>query len=326
MDAPSTFDTFSIAMTSVPKSLPILSNIYKIATDIRETTERVEINKKQCEQLSERIDTLIGFLAQRDLSKCLNEAMHKALNRFETFLLQCLEYISTFIEATWFKRIVGNKEYEKKFQDLNRELTQYSNDLNFGIGLNIMTVNKTHDENDEEKIESDEADESEKDPPQQKPSGIVDGSQRIERKHRETSIETNKVPYMNPAKENQNGYQAAENIFVSGLWLYRYYQYNQWFGPFQQQIVFNPMTKTLNGCGVDNVGQYLLNGSFSVETGQLEMMQHYQIGTGNPNFNIGHKDAIQLTWNASRKLFEGMGYSQSGGNYVPGSIIEMSHA
>ena len=140
-------ETISVALTNAPKSIPILNGIYKLATDIRETSERVSANKTQCEQLSERIDTMIGFLGQRDLSHNLNDAMHTALHRFETFLRRCLEFISTFVETSWFKRIVNNKDYEKKFQDLNRELTQYANDLNFGIGLGNMPMNKKEDEN-----------------------------------------------------------------------------------------------------------------------------------------------------------------------------------
>ncbi|CAF4158504.1 unnamed protein product [Rotaria sp. Silwood2] len=184
----SALDTISVALTAAPKSIPVLSNIYKLTTDIQETTQRVEVNKQQCEQLSERIDTLIGFLAQSDLSNCLNEAIHRALHRLETFLRQCLEFISTFIEASWFKRIVNNRDYEKKFLDLNRELTQYSNDLNFGLGLSNIPKNK---------------------------------------------------------KENKNAQADSESI-----------------------------------------------------------------GTGNPNVNLGHQDVIHLSWNASRKVFEGMAYSQ----------------
>ncbi|CAF2391996.1 unnamed protein product [Rotaria sp. Silwood2] len=84
------------------------------------------------------------------------------------------------------------------------------------------------------------------------------------------------------------------------------------------------MTRTLSGYGQDNVGQYVLNGSFSEDTGKIEMAQRYQIGTGNPNVNLGHQDVIHLSWNASRKVFEGMAYSQVGGCYVPGALIEMS--
>jgi hypothetical protein len=65
---------------------------------------------------------------------------------------------------------------------------------------------------------------------------------------------------------------------VSGLWKYQYKQYNQYYGPFPHQLDFNSMTRTLYGYGEDNVGQYVLNGSFSEATGQIEMIQHYQVG------------------------------------------------
>ena len=148
MDPASLFsmETMSAAMTNAPKSIPVLSNIVKLATDIRETTERVEVNRQQSERLSQRIDTLIGFLAERDFSGRLTDSMHLALNRFENFLQECLAFISTFLETTWFKRVVNNRDHEKKFLDLNRELTQYSNDLNFGIGLSNLKVIKDHPE------------------------------------------------------------------------------------------------------------------------------------------------------------------------------------
>ena len=240
-------DLMSVAMTSVPKSIPVLSGIYKLSTDIRETTERVEVNQKQCQQLSERIDTLIGFLAQRDLSSCLSEAMHIALHRFETFLRQCLEFISTFAEISWFKRIINNKDHERKFQDLNRELTQYSNDLNFGIGLSNMQVNKKVDGN--------------------SPGLIRRASDELEPNHQQYTEE------IEPSSP-----EVQATVFISGTWQYRYNQYNQWFGPFRQQLNFNPSTGTLTGYGQDNVGQYLLSGSFSDTTGQIEMIQHYRVG------------------------------------------------
>ncbi|CAF0871686.1 unnamed protein product [Rotaria sp. Silwood1] len=320
----STMSTISVALTTVPQSIPVLSSIYKISTDIRETTQRVQVNKQQCEQLSERIDTLIGFLAQRDLSHCLNQAMHRALYRLETFLRQCLEFISTFIEASWFKRLINNKDYEKKFLDLNRELTQYSNDLNFGIGLSNLPKNEKQNKNAQADIESDESDEFDNDFPQPQTLEIVDDDQYIGITNRETSRKTKDTPHMSTARTIINYQQTQDTIFVSGLWKYQYYQYNQWYGPFQQQLVFNPMTRTINGYGQDNVGQYVLNGSFSEVTGKIEMTQRYQIGTGNQNLNLGHQDVIQLSWNASRKVFEGMAYSQVGACYVPGALIEMS--
>lgn len=131
-------DTLSVAMTAAPKSIPVVSSIFKISTDIRETSQRVAANRDECQKLSERIDTIIGFLADGDVLHSLNATMHMALSRFESFLCRCLEFITTFIDTSWMRRIINNKDHEKKFQDLHRELTQYSNDLNFGIGIHSV--------------------------------------------------------------------------------------------------------------------------------------------------------------------------------------------
>jgi hypothetical protein len=67
------------------------------------------------------------------------------------------------------------------------------------------------------------------------------------------------------------------NIFVSGHWKYHYKQYNQYYGPFPQELHFNSRDKTVIGHGADNVGQYALNGTFLEATGQIEMRQTYRV-------------------------------------------------
>jgi len=79
------------------------------------------------------------------------------------------------------------------------------------------------------------------------------------------------------ARPTANSQTAQEYIFVSGLWNYQYKQYNQYYGPFPHQLHFNSRDKTLQGYGEDNVGQYVLGGTFSETTGQIEMTQSYQV-------------------------------------------------
>lgn len=69
----------------------------------------------------------------------------------------------------------------------------------------------------------------------------------------------------------------AENIFASGHWKYHYRQYNQYHGPFPQELHFNSRDKTVVGHGMDNVGEYALNGTFSEATGEIEMRQSYRV-------------------------------------------------
>ncbi len=40
----------------------LLASICKMAEKIRQTTSKVKANKYQCTRLSERVDTIIGFL------------------------------------------------------------------------------------------------------------------------------------------------------------------------------------------------------------------------------------------------------------------------
>ncbi|CAF1121877.1 unnamed protein product [Adineta ricciae] len=315
-------ETLSVAATTVPKSVPVLSNIFKISTDIRETTERVETNKTQCMQLSERIDTLIGFLAQRDLSERLNEALHIALHRFETFLQRCLEFISTFLETSWLKRVVNNKDYERKFQDLNRELTQYSNDLNFGIGLSNMKIKKIHQDDEEQEVQTKDIvqDKTKKNNNEQI---SIDDNLQIKINMKEPSMAIRSLPIRTTPEPVVDVPPIQNLIFESGLWNYGYKQFNQFFGPFRQQVTFNRQTKTVHGYGRDNVGQYILNGTFSERTGQIRMTQTYQLGTGDPKLNLGHQDLLQFNLNSSRNVFEGVAYSNVQGNYVPGALVEM---
>jgi hypothetical protein len=125
---------------------------------------------------------------------------------------------------------------------------------------------------------------------QQKTLKMIDGDPHIEITSRETTPVTKNIPPMVSDLFRQRdsilylksttakSQLVQENIFVSGLWKYQYQQYNQYHGPFPHQLVFNPKTRTLHGYGEDNVGQYVLNGSFSEATGQIEMIQHYQVG------------------------------------------------
>lgn len=78
----------------------------------------------------------------------------------------------------------------------------------------------------------------------------------------------------------KRSHSPAENtLFASGIWEYQYNQYNQWFGPFQHRIDFDPMRKTLRGYGEDNVGEYVLKGTFSRSRAQIEMALQYQVNS-----------------------------------------------
>ena len=127
---------------------------------------------------------------------------------------------------------------------------------------------------------------------QEKPSEIYESPYYSEIKDQETTYTTKNIPQVasnvlptetsisslkNITRPPTNSSSASGTIFVSGPWKYHYKQYNQYFGPFSQELHFNSRDKTVIGHGVDNVGQYALNGTFSEATGQIEMRQTYRV-------------------------------------------------
>lgn len=68
---------------------------------------------------------------------------------------------------------------------------------------------------------------------------------------------------------------SSDDIFSNGIWLNRYYQYGLWHGPFQHRMSFDESTNRLTGYGEDNVGRFVLNGSYSKATRQINLVQSY---------------------------------------------------
>jgi hypothetical protein len=64
----------------------------------------------------------------------------------------------------------------------------------------------------------------------------------------------------------------------------------------------------VTGSGADDVGTFIIDGTYSVETHRMDFIKQYQIGTGNRLENLGHQVTIQLTWNAGNHQFEGKWY------------------
>ncbi|CAF1284930.1 unnamed protein product [Rotaria sp. Silwood1] len=96
--------------------------------------------------------------------------------------------------------------------------------------------------------------------------------------------------------------------FETGVWSFRYYQYNKWHGPYQVPLTFDRFLGKTTGQGTDDVGSFIFDGIFSPETLRLALTQKYEAGTGDPQQNLGHTSTIQLIWNANNNQFEGTWY------------------
>ncbi|CAF0873525.1 unnamed protein product [Adineta ricciae] len=109
--------------------------------------------------------------------------------------------------------------------------------------------------------------------------------------------------YVNlPSTDNQN---VDRNPFESGLWSNRYYQYNSWHGPFHFRLLFDPETPTVTGNGIDDVGEYEIEGMYSRKSNRMGLIKNYRQGTGDRTQNLGHNVTIQVAWNETQQQFEG---------------------
>ncbi|CAF2853102.1 unnamed protein product [Rotaria sp. Silwood2] len=98
------------------------------------------------------------------------------------------------------------------------------------------------------------------------------------------------------------------NIFSSGIWSGRYFQYGRWHDPQQLSLSFDPNSFTINGHGSDDVGAYTVTGRYSTTTNEIELEKTYQQGTGDERENFGHLVTIEVTWNPEKQLFDGNWY------------------
>lgn len=121
-------------------------------------------------------------------------------------------------------------------------------------------------------------------------------------------LRPNPVFVNQPAPKDQT---YEKDHFENGTWSSQYQQYNTWHGPHQCSLTFDRGTNQIAGAGHDDVGQFTVDGTFSIETHRMALTKTYQLGTGNRAENSGHQVTLQLTWNSTTNQFEGKWYVQT---------------
>ncbi|CAF1096719.1 unnamed protein product [Adineta steineri] len=110
--------------------------------------------------------------------------------------------------------------------------------------------------------------------------------------------------------------------FVSGFWLSRYYQYDRFYRPHQFSLSFDSQTRQVNGNGVDDIGKFVVNGIYSINTNRLAIVKTYREETENSTENFGHNITIQVAWNSNQYHFEGKWFIKTR-NYSGDGRIEL---
>lgn len=101
------------------------------------------------------------------------------------------------------------------------------------------------------------------------------------------------------------------NVFPSGIWKSRYYQYRKWHGPYKMFLRFDSRSTKIKGWGSDDVGKFTVKGFSSHKTNRICLRKTYVASTGNKAHNSGHNVDIELRENAHSQRFEGRWYVQT---------------
>ncbi|CAF3194143.1 unnamed protein product [Rotaria sp. Silwood2] len=115
--------------------------------------------------------------------------------------------------------------------------------------------------------------------------------------------------FVNKTTTNDEEKQIIDiKLFQSGQWESQYFQYSKWHGPYQIELSFDALQSKVTGSGLDDIGMYSIEGTYSTQSRRMGLTKTYQLGTGNRLENLGHTVTIQLEWNKYNNQFEGKWY------------------
>ncbi|CAF4412847.1 unnamed protein product [Rotaria sp. Silwood2] len=114
-----------------------------------------------------------------------------------------------------------------------------------------------------------------------------------------------------------------ESIFESGIWKYRRGFDELWQDSYYCSLIFNRHTRTLAGCGQDNIGYFTMVGTFTERIRTIQMNLSYM----DEQSDINNEETIQLIYDNDRKIFCGTFHSRDVTTqeaYESSSMFEMS--
>jgi DNA repair ATPase RecN len=115
------------------------------------------VNKKKCQQLGERIETICETLKPLQEPTFISSNIRITLDRFCNFIDECTDFVRKFVDVPLYKRLYARRTYNDEFERYDKELSNYNNHLQLDIqiamknNLNeiIGTMNETQNAIDE---------------------------------------------------------------------------------------------------------------------------------------------------------------------------------
>ena len=100
----------------------------------------------------------------------------------------------------------------------------------------------------------------------------------------------------------------GEAQFNSGRWSSQYRQDGTLHGPHQCSLTFDDETAYVTGEGTDDIGQFIVDGTFSVNTHRMPLTKLYRVDTDNAPGLVWLTVTLQLTWDSDTARFKGKWY------------------
>jgi hypothetical protein len=134
----------------IPVVGDLVVGIVNLAKKITDKVKEVKVNQRRCTTLSERINRTVAHLEAPGFHKTittLGGALKNTLERFESFLEDCLQYISLFVDMWWIKKFIYTRQHREQFEFYNEQLSYFVHELTMGINIK-NSINKQQDEQD----------------------------------------------------------------------------------------------------------------------------------------------------------------------------------
>jgi hypothetical protein len=276
-----------------------LPNILTTSVKIVHKLKQVKINKRQCQTLIERIQMVIFYLQKPELLKRLqsnDDPLNQTLANLQQFLERCYDFISSFVNYSQIRKFISSSSYKEKFNRLYIELQMYYSELTLAINIKNFTDHQQNEHLHTLILTT-----------------IVEQLKGL-------LIQNNVQPALNYVLKEES--KPSNDIFKNGIWSNLCFEYSKWYGPFQHQMKFNFNDNTCDGYGEDHIGPFILTGSFSKETQEINIVVSYVVCCSELEMDDQYR--FRLTWNEKLGLFEGLKYEPVESATLPSGLFEMS--
>jgi hypothetical protein len=119
----------------------VFKGIFGLARQIHQTVQDYGSNRKDCVDLDEHVYEVESYLQYLQTDTLFHEQFQEPIMNLEACLIDCLEFLQEFTNASVIEQIIHTRRNKRKFEELNKQLVNCKERLLFAIGIHKITVN-----------------------------------------------------------------------------------------------------------------------------------------------------------------------------------------